>query len=91
MKSKLEELFDDATFGTDAINHDIGIMITDFGIPVDCLVLEYEDRYDVYLNLYDDGEAPHRNILVKGSSKNIEIAKRIAARKIHKECDNLIH
>ncbi|MBO0586447.1 hypothetical protein [Sporosarcina sp. E16_8] len=91
MKSKLIELFDDESFGTDAINNDVGIMISDFGDMVDCLVLEYEDRYDVYLNLYDEDEAPHRNVLVKGSSKNKEIAKRIAARKLNKEYENLVH
>ena len=91
MKSKLEELFDDEAFGTDAINHDIGIMISSFGVPVDCLVLEYEERCDVYLNLYDEDEAPYRNILVKGSSKNKETAKRIAARKLNKEYENLVN
>jgi hypothetical protein len=90
LKSKLEELFDDEAFGTDAINRDVGIMISSFGIPVDCLVMEYEDRCDVYLNLFDEDEAPYRNLLVKGSSKSREVAQSIAARKLNKEYENLV-
>lgn len=90
MKSGLEALFNDGDFGTGAIGHDNGIMIhSDF--PVDYLILEYGNRFDVYLNLYDEGEAPYRNILVKGSSKKLEIVKNIAIRKLEKECENHIH
>lgn len=49
MKSKLEALFDDKDFGTGAIGHDNGIMIHS-EVPVDYLILEYGNRFDVYLN-----------------------------------------
>lgn len=58
---------------------------------VDYLVLEYLDRFDVYLNITDDGESPYRDILVKGSSKNKEVAKKIATRKLNNECGNITH
>jgi len=91
LKSKLEELFGDEAFGTDAISHDNGFMINGYGDTVDYLVLEYEDRWDVYLNLYDEDEAPYRNVLVKGSSSSKEVAKRIATRKLDKEYENHVH
>ena len=91
MISKLEELFDDESFATDAIGHDNGFTINDYGDVLDYMILEYEDRYDVYLNLCDEGEAPFRDILVKGSSKSKEVARRIATRKLNKEYENLVH
>ena len=54
-------------------------------------MLEYLDRFDVYLNITDDGESPYRDILVKGSSKNKEVAKKIATRKLNNECGNITH
>ncbi|HLT41948.1 MAG TPA: hypothetical protein VKZ95_04520 [Sphingobacteriaceae bacterium] len=86
LKSKLEELFDnDLTFGTDSLNFENGIMINQHNDMVDYIILEYRDRFDVYLNLFDDGEPPYRNILVKGSSSKKDVAKRIAVRKLNNE------
>ncbi|MFD1929243.1 hypothetical protein ACFSFY_14465 [Sporosarcina siberiensis] len=85
MESKLDELMDDETFAVDAISHDVGIMFTEHNYAVNYLILEYADRFDAYLNLYDEGEAPFRNILVKGSSKSKEIAMSIASRKLNNE------
>ncbi|MHC8516963.1 hypothetical protein [Sporosarcina sp. ITBMC105] len=90
MKSKLEKLFDDESFGTDAIDHELGIMIKD-GVPVDYLILKFKKRWDVYLNVYDEGMPPFRNILVKGSSRNKEVAKSLATRKLDKEFTNPVH
>lgn len=86
MKSKLEELFDnDETFAADSINNDIGMMINQQGDVVEYVILEYADRFDAYLNVYDEGEEPYRNILVKGSSKSKEVAMSIANRKLDNE------
>lgn len=86
LKSKLEKLVeDDLSFGTDAVGFDNGFMQNQQGDLVDYMILEYEDRFDVYLNLYDEGESPYRDILVRGSSKKKEIARRIAVRKLNKE------
>ncbi|MBW8350791.1 hypothetical protein K0H71_15245 [Bacillus sp. IITD106] len=86
MESKLKKLFeDDPSFGTDSIGFDNGFMVNEQGDLVDYMILEYADRFDVYLNLYDEEEPPYRNILVKGSSRKKEIAQRIAVRKLNKE------
>ncbi|WP_438315349.1 hypothetical protein [Sporosarcina sp. FA9] len=86
MKSKLDELLDDdEIFAVDAISHDVGMMINKHGDAVDYVILEYADRFDAYFNLYDEGEAPYRNILVKGSSKSKEVARSIANRKLNNE------
>jgi len=86
LESKLKKLFeDDKSFAVDSIGFDNGIMVNEQGDLVDYMILEYEDRFDVYLNLYDEGEPPYRNILVKGSSRKKEIAQKIAVRKLNKE------
>lgn len=90
MKSKLEELFDDENFGVEAVGHNNGIMIYKSSVPVDFLILEYKNRFDVYLNLFDEGEPPYRNILVKGSSKKLETAQKIAVRKLEKEINTRV-
>ena len=86
MKSALEELFEsneDILKGV--ISYDNGIMTNEQGDTVDYVILQYKYRHDVYLNLFDEGKAPYRNILVKGSSINRVIAKRKATRKLNKE------
>ncbi|MBS4195787.1 hypothetical protein [Lederbergia citri] len=79
MKSKLKKLFeDDKSFGTDSIGFDNGFMQNQHGDLVDYMILEYVDRFDVYLNLYDEGKPPYRNILAKGSAKTKEEAQMLA-------------
>lgn len=85
MESKLEKLLDDDNVLKGVISYDNGFMINDHGDAVDYLMLEYKDRHDVYLNLFDGGVAPYRDILVKGSSNSIEVSKRIATKKLNKE------
>ncbi|MHA6258374.1 hypothetical protein ACXYMX_00550 [Sporosarcina sp. CAU 1771] len=92
MKSKLEELFDnDETLGADSVSLDNWIMINDYGDAIDYVILEYADRWDVYLSLYDEGEAPYRNILVQGSSKDMDTAREIATRKLNEEYKKHVH
>lgn len=92
LKSKLEELLEnnELIYGG-MISFDNGIMINDNGDLVDFAVLEYADRFDVYLNLYDEGEAPYRNILVKGSSRSMEAAQKIAKRKLNEKYEDHVH
>ncbi|OAK72697.1 hypothetical protein [Lederbergia galactosidilytica] len=86
MKTKLHELFErDKQFGADAISFDSGLMINGRKEVVYYMIIEYEDRFDCYLNLCDDGEPPYRNILVKGSSIKKEVAQQISVRKLNKE------
>lgn len=85
LKSKLLKLYDDETFGVDAISFNNGFVINSHDDLIDYMILEYQDRFDVYLNLYDHGEPPYRNILVKGSSKSLDVARNIALRKLDKE------
>lgn len=91
MKSKLEELFDDESFAIGAISHDNGFLINDYGDMVDYVALEYENRWDVYLNHFDEGDAPYRNILVKATSEDKEGAKEMAMIKLKLEYGNRIH
>ena len=89
MKPKIFELFEDENFGVDALEYETGIMLYD-SLPVDFLMMRNESGWDVYLNLYDD-EPPYRNILVKGSARNLEDAKSIATQKLDEECRKLAH
>ncbi|RST59694.1 hypothetical protein D5F11_011370 [Siminovitchia terrae] len=83
-KSKLEMLVDDQQFGVGNKSVDTGIMINDHNDAVDYLILEFNDRFEVYLNLYDENEPPYRNILTSGKSRSLEVAKKIAVRKLNK-------
>lgn len=84
MRSKLEELFDDESFAVGSTGYDNGVMVNQQGDPVEYMMLRYADRWDVYLNLFDEGEAPFRNILVKGSAKDKNTAKELAVEKLNK-------
>lgn len=92
MKSKIEELLENDELMEDGIvNFENGLMINDYDDSVDFVIFEYADRFDVYLNLYDEGEAPYRNILVMGSSENKESAMKIAAKKLSEEYEKNVH
>ena len=84
MKPKLEMLItDNESFGSDAKNFETGIMINEFNDSIDSVMLEFDDRYEVYLNLYDE-RPPFRNVLAKGVAKNIRDAKEIANKNLIK-------
>lgn len=86
MRSKLLALYeDDEKFGIDAIDIQTGLMINPEKDVVEYLILQFPGRYEVYLNLFDEGEPPYRNILVSGKSKSLEVAKSIAVRKLRKK------
>ncbi|MFJ8264782.1 hypothetical protein [Peribacillus asahii] len=89
-KSKLIELYDDEFFGTEAIDGEAGIMINEYNEVVDFLILTFEDRIEVYLNLYDE-EAPYRNILAKGVAAEIEEAKDRAIANLNRQVYINIH
>lgn len=78
MKPKLEALVDDSNFGIGAINVETGVMVNQYRDMVDFIFLEFSDRFEVYLNIYDEKEPPFRNLLAKGVGGDLEEAKRVA-------------
>lgn len=84
MRPKLETLItENKNFGTDANNLETGIMINEFNDSIDFIILEFDDRYEVHLNLYDE-KPQSRNILAIGIAKSIDKAKKIASQKLVK-------
>jgi len=82
MKTKLEALFDDENFATDAISSDAGLMINQYNEVVHYLILEYQGFFHVYLNLFDD-EEPFRNLLSEGIALTLEEAQEIAVNNLN--------
>lgn len=80
MRSKLDKLFDDPQFGKGAKDYDAGLMIYKNKLPLNYLILKYDDYYKVYLSLYDE----HQNHLVSSKSSNLNVAKNLATKKIEK-------
>lgn len=92
LKSKLDKLAESGELmGTNVVNYDNGIMISEYGDAATFVLLEYEDYFEVYLSLYDEGEPPYRDILVTGTSMDVEDAMKIASRNLSKEYKKLIH
>lgn len=77
--------------GINIVNYDNGIMISEYGDAATFVLLEYEDHFEVYLSLYDEGEPPYRDILVTGTSTDMEEAMVIASRNLSKEYKKIIH
>ncbi|OIK13579.1 hypothetical protein BIV60_13880 [Bacillus sp. MUM 116] len=82
--SKLLELVDEKKFGKGAIGFDNGFMINSHDDMVDYLIVEFEDRFEVYLNIYDNGKTPNRDFLAEGLAEDLEEAKEIAVRNLEK-------
>ncbi|HBZ09135.1 MAG TPA: hypothetical protein DEO65_04495 [Bacillus bacterium] len=85
MGYKLQKLFDDPNFAVGSIGCDTGLMINPQNDVVDYMIIEYPGRFEVYLNLFDYEDPSIPNVLVKGKSKSLEVAKSIAVRKLNKE------
>jgi hypothetical protein len=84
-KSKMFSLFDDEEFAKDAIDCDSGIMINQHKDVLNFLILTFEDRFEVYLELFDDGEPPYRDILGVGIAETLEAAKAIAVANLNRQ------
>lgn len=85
MKSLLEDLFVDENFGIDSTSMDTGVMMNEYNDLLVYMILEYNDRVEVYLELDDEDEPPYRNIMAKGIAGTVEAAKKIAVENLHKQ------
>ncbi len=56
MKTQLEKLVEDESFGLGALDNETGIMFNEHKDAVDFIFLFFADRVEVYLNLYDENE-----------------------------------
>ncbi|WP_028392734.1 hypothetical protein [Bacillus cihuensis] len=79
MKTQLEKLVEDESFGVGALDSETGIMINKHKDAIDFIFLFFEDRVEVYLNLYDENEDSSaiigRDYLAVGIGETLEEAK----------------
>lgn len=85
LHSKLEGIIQGAV---GVIDIDTGILLYKDGRIkelVNYIILTYPNHYEVYLHLFDSGEPPFRDILVKGVNENLHRAKDIAVENLQHE------
>lgn len=72
-------------------NMDTGIMVYESNgreIKVNYLILEYSDTKEVYLYKFDDTNPPYHDVLAKGMSECLEIARELAILDLNKQIKN---
>ncbi|WP_409290633.1 hypothetical protein [Peribacillus sp. SCS-37] len=80
------ELDDDEEFAVDFVT----VEINEYTDMIEFLFFTFEDRAEVYFCLYDDGEAPFRNILGKGTAATIDEAAQLAKADLDKQAYSIL-